>query len=317
MSFSHYKALSSLLVGLAALAEHQGAQAAAAQPLPGEPDVHDPSLWAGEGVLHVASTGPGLQRLRSSDGGKTWLRLPPVFSEANKPAWWTDAVPAHRGLDVWAPKLFQHRGRFWLMYSISTFGKNVSAIGLASALTPDAADWRDEGLVLKSQASDDFNAIDPDVLVAEDGRLWFSYGSFWGGIRLSQLDPQTLRPIGETVFVARHPAGIEAPTLIARGPWYYLFVSWDKCCQGVNSSYNIRVGRARTPTGPFLDKQGLDMMQGGGSLVEKGGARWKGPGHQDVFGDTLVRHAYDGLNQGKPRLRMSELKWTPEGWPAL
>ena len=77
--------------------------------------------------------------------------------------------------------------------------------------------------------------------------------------------------------------------LIRRGDWYYLFVSHGLCCRGVNSSYHIRVGRARQPNGPYRDQEGRDMMDGGGTLIEAGGPRWKGPGHQDVVGDLLVR----------------------------
>lgn len=307
---SAFKAAAILLVALAAC------ENAAATELLGDTAVHDPSLWIGGGVQYVFSTGPGLQRLRSVDG-QTWLRLAPVFNAANKPAWWDAAVPAHRGLDVWAPKLFQHRGRFWVMYSISTFGKNVSAIGLASAAAPDSTEWKDEGQVLRSEAGDNFNAIDPDVFIAADGRLWLSYGSFWDGIRLGELDANTLRPIGETSFIARHKSGIEAPTLMQRGAWFYLFVSWDKCCIGVNSSYNIRVGRAAAPTGPFVDQDGRAMLDGGGTLVERGGERWRGPGHQDVFGNTLARHAYDAQADGKSKLRLSELQWSADGWPSL
>lgn len=285
--------------------------------LQGDTHAHDPTLLIAQGTHHIFTTGKGLQRISSVDG-KTWQRQAPIFSEANKPAWWATAVPAHKGLDVWAPKLFKHAGRFWVMYSISTFGKNTSAIGLASAESPDASDWRDDGLVVASAAEDNFNAIDPDVLIdKKDGRLWFSYGSFWGGIRLSELDAKTLKPIGETQFIAHRKGGIEAPTLIKVGDWYYQFVSHDFCCRGVESSYNIRVGRAKSVWGPYLDKAGVGMMDGGGSLIEAGGSRWKGPGHQDVFGNTLVRHAYDAEDGGKPHLRIDELRWSADAWPSL
>ncbi|MFZ2987804.1 arabinan endo-1,5-alpha-L-arabinosidase, partial [Ideonella sp.] len=251
--------------------------------------------------------------------GRHWQRREPVFTSANRPAWWAQAVPAHAGIDVWAPKLFAHGGRFWVFYSISTFGKRHSAIGLASALTPDApsADWRDDGLVVASTDADDFNAIDPDVMQAADGRIWFSYGSFWGGIRLSQLDGQTLKPIGSTRFIAQHRPGIEAPTLIQRGAWYYLFVSHDFCCRGADSTYNVKVGRASQPEGPYLDAQGRALLDGGGTPVTASGPRWKGPGHQDVFGDTLVFHSYDAQDGGKPHLRSAPLQWSADGWPSL
>jgi len=284
--------------------------------LQGDTRAHDPTLLVGDGgVLHVFTTGPGIQRLRSTDGGKTWERQAPLLSAA--PAWWAEAVPEHKGLDVWAPKLFRHAGRTWVLYSISTFGKNRSAIGLASSADADATEWRDDGLIVQSQRGDDFNAIDPDVMRDRDGRLWMSYGSFWNGIRLTELDAKTLRPIGETRFIARNKPGIEAPTLLRRGDWVYLFVSHDFCCRGVQSTYNIRVGRARDVASPFVDRDGRPMLEGGGTLLEAGGPRWKGPGHQDAVGDILVRHAYDAEDGGKPHLRLSRLSWSMDGWPVI
>ncbi|MFN7724091.1 MAG: arabinan endo-1,5-alpha-L-arabinosidase [Rubrivivax sp.] len=286
--------------------------------LTGDTGAHDPTLWVGPSGWHVFSTGPGLQRLHSKDGVH-WVRREPIFSAANRPAWWKQTVPAHEGVDVWAPKLFQHNGRFWVMYSISTFGKRQSAIGLASATAPDApgADWRDDGLVVASTEQDNFNAIDPDVLQAADGRLWLSYGSFWGGIRASELDTRTLRPVGETRFIASHRPGIEAPTLVQRGDWFYLFVSHGYCCRGVDSTYNVKVGRARHPLGPFVDRDGRTLLDNGGTPVTSGGPRWKGPGHQDVFGDTLVFHSYDAQDGGKPHLRSAPLRWSADGWPSM
>lgn len=280
----------------------------------GDTAAHDPTLLIQGERWFVFTTGKGLQRLESSDAGKTWRRLAPVFSEP--PAWWAEAVPAHKGLDIWAPKLFVHRGRTWALYSISTFGKNRSAIGLASSDRPDG-DWRDEGLVVQSVASDNFNAIDPDLFADKDGRLWLSYGSFWDGLRLTELDAATLRPIGETRFIARRNAGPEAPTIVRHGDWIYLFASFDLCCRGVDSSYNIAVGRARSVQGPYLDRDGKALMADGGTQLLAGGARWKGPGHQDVAGDWLVHHAYDSERGGKPHLRIKRLSWSDDGWPVL
>ncbi|MBL8278445.1 MAG: arabinan endo-1,5-alpha-L-arabinosidase [Pelomonas sp.] len=284
----------------------------------GDTGAHDPTLLMQRDRWFVFTTGPGLQRLVSRDAGATWQRLPPVFTEA--PAWWAEAVPAHRGLDVWAPKLFEHHGRVWVLYSISTFGKNRSAIGLASAERPDGA-WRDEGLVVQSRAEDRFNAIDPDLFVERDGRLWLSYGSFWDGLRLTELSADTLRPIGPTRFIAQRKAGIEAPTIWRRGEWVYLLASYDLCCRGKDSTYNVRVGRARSVDGPFLDRDGQDLLTGGGTPLLAGGARWKGPGHQDVgsdaTGDWLVHHAYDSERGGKPHLRIKRIAWSADGWPSV
>ncbi|MGM9482372.1 arabinan endo-1,5-alpha-L-arabinosidase [Roseateles sp. NT4] len=281
----------------------------------GDTSAHDPTLLIQGERWFVFTTGKGLQRLESTDAGKTWRRLAPVFSEP--PAWWLDAVPEHKGLDVWAPKLFAHRGRIWALYSISTFGKNRSAIGLVSSDKADGAEWRDEGLVVQSRAEDNFNAIDPDLFADTDGKLWLSYGSFWGGIRLTELSADTLRPTGETKFIASRKGGIEAPTIARRGDWVYLFASYDLCCRGAASSYNIRVGRARSVQGPYLDRDGKDMMDAGGTPLLSGGTRWKGPGHQDVVGDWLVHHAYDSERGGKPHLRIKRLSWSDDGWPVI
>lgn len=280
----------------------------------GDTGAHDPTLLIQGEHWFVFTTGAGLQRLVSTDAGATWRRLAPVFSEA--PSWWAEAVPAHKGLDVWAPKLFEHRGRVWVLYSISTFGKNRSAIGLASAERPDGA-WRDEGLVVQSRAEDRFNAIDPDLFVERDGRLWLSYGSFWDGLRLTELSADTLRPLGTTRFIAQRKSGIEAPTIFRRGEWVYLMASYDLCCRGVDSTYNVRIGRARTVEGPFLDRDGHALLDGGGTPLLANGARWKGPGHQDVAGDWLVHHAYDSERAGKPHLRLKPLVWSADGWPRV
>ncbi|HEY4082479.1 MAG TPA: arabinan endo-1,5-alpha-L-arabinosidase [Burkholderiaceae bacterium] len=303
------------LVALLGLCPAARADAVDAVELQGDTGAHDPTLLIQGERWFVFTTGRGLQRLESDDAGKTWQRLAPVFSEA--PAWWADAVPDHKGLDVWAPKLFSYRGRIWALYSISTFGKNRSAIGLISSDKPDSSAWRDEGLVVQSTAADNFNAIDPDLFADTDGKLWLSYGSFWGGIRLTELNPETLRPVGETRFIARRKGGIEAPTIVRHGGWVYLFASFDLCCRGVNSSYNIRVGRARSIEGPFLDRSGRDMMDAGGTLLLSSGARWKGPGHQDVVGDWLVHHAYDAERGGRPQLRIKHLSWSIDDWPVI
>ncbi|MBW8843766.1 MAG: arabinan endo-1,5-alpha-L-arabinosidase [Burkholderiales bacterium] len=279
-----------------------------------EPGAHDPTLLIQGDRWFVFTTGRGLQRLESSDGGKTWRRLVPVFGET--PSWWAQAVPEHKGLDVWAPKVFELRGRVWALYSISSFGKNRSAIGLASSDKPDG-DWRDEGLVVQSAATDNFNAIDPDLFVDNDGKLWLSYGSFWGGIRLTELNADTLRPTGETRFIARRTQGIEAPTIARHGDWVYLFASYDLCCKGAESTYNIRVGRARSVEGPYVDRDGKALLDAGATPLLAGGARWKGPGHQDVVGDWLVHHAYDSERGGKPHLRIKRLSWTADGWPVI
>lgn len=309
------------LLALVALAipgaRARAAPAGAALPLAGpEAGVfaHDPTLIEDGGTWTLFFTGKGLQAARSTDGGRSWEPSRPVI--ADRPAWWDDTVPEHVTSDVWAPDAWTYRGRTYLAYAISTFGSNTSAIGLLSAAGP-AGPWRDEGLLVRSRARDDFNAIDPELALDEQGAPWLVYGSFWSGIQLQKLDPKRLRPVGARRKLASHPEGIEAPALLRHGEYFYLFVSLGRCCQGVASTYRIAVGRARSITGPYLDRRGVDLRKGGGEVVLQGDERWKGPGGQDVVGDALVYHAYDARDGGRPKLRISALQWDAEGWPGI
>jgi arabinan endo-1,5-alpha-L-arabinosidase len=146
-----------------------------------------------------------------------------------------------------------HNGRFLLYYSVSRFGRNTSAIALAANPTLDPADpdfrWTDEGIVIQSGTDDDFNAIDPAVVKTSDGKLWMSFGSFWSGIKLIQLDPQTGKRLApdSPIHSLAHYEAIEAPHIHEHGDYFYLFVNWDRCCRGVNSTYNAWAAADRSP----------------------------------------------------------------------
>jgi arabinan endo-1,5-alpha-L-arabinosidase len=96
-------------------------------------------------------------------------------------------------------------------------------------------------------------------------------------------------------------------------------MSWDRCCQGVDSTYNIRVARSANVTGPYTDKAGVAATQGGGTLLVQGDARWKGPGHNAILfrGSTAynVYHSYDANANGRVTLRIAEIAWDSDGWP--
>jgi arabinan endo-1,5-alpha-L-arabinosidase len=114
---------------------------------------------------------------------------------------------------------------------------------------------------------------------------------------------------------------IEAPFILHRGDYYYLFASFDQCCQGAESTYNVRVGRSKAITGPYVDRAGKPMMEGGGTLILSAYDRWHGPGHNGLYvdGDTvwMPYHAYDALQIGIPKLRIESIAWDAEGWPGL
>lgn len=216
---------------------------------------------------------------------------------------------------------------------MSTFGSNRSSIGLVINRTLDATSinyrWEDQGRVISSNATDDWNAIDPNIVLDEAGQPWLSFGSFWSGIKMRRIDAtsgklssqdQTLYSLARRPRSAELPGAIEAPAIVRRTGHFYLFVSFDFCCRGDKSTYNVRVGRSRRVTGPYLDRSGKAMTEGGGSLLIEGNARWRGPGHCAVLetkdGDKLVYHAYDAEWRGVSTLRISSLAWDNEGWPS-
>ena len=293
-----------------------------------DPDkVHDPStiIIAG-GVRRVFCTGPGVVLMREDRAGK-WVREGRVFAAGHFPPWQDEVVPGNRGY-LWAPDVMEIGGRFFLYYSVSTFGKNRSAIGLAIGRSIDPSSlewsWEDRGVVVASRTEDRFNAIDPAIFRDRvNGSLWMTFGSFWDGIHLIELDRVSgmrREPAELPVRLAFAPE-IEAPFLHQRGSDYYLFVNWGKCCRGVNSTYEIRVGRSRAVTGPYLDREGREMAQGGGTLLLSSEDRWVGPGHASIHvrdgSEWLVHHYYDRELRGRSRLRMVRLTWDVEGWPLV
>lgn len=295
------------------------------QTVKGDITAHDPTLMKAGKMYYRFVTGVGIPIACSSDR-VTWAACGRVFLA--KPAWTIQEVPGVA--ELWAPDIAFFNGKYHLYYSASTFGSNLSVIGLATTPTldqssPDYA-WQDEGLVVKSTFSDNFNAIDPNIVLDPQGQPWLAYGSFWSGIKLRRLDPQTGKPPqGDTEVIdlasrPEDPHAIEAAFILPRSGEFFLFVSFDQCCQGANSTYNIRVGRASAITGPYLDREGKKMLEGGGTLLLDGKTRWRGPGHNSILIDEgvtyLVYHAYDAEHAGTPVLHIEELLWDKQGWPA-
>ena len=291
--------------------------------------VHDPSIIKDGDTFYVFSTRAGVA-IRCSKDLVHWRLCGDVF--AHLPEWAVKDVPGVRGL--WAPDVSYFNGKFHLYYSVSTFGSNRSSIGLVTNETLDPASdkyrWVDQGKVLGSVAADDWNAIDPNVVVDEQAQPWLAFGSFWGGIKLRQLETatgrlssqdQNLYSLASRPRSSTLPGAIEAPHIIRKNNYYYLFVSFDFCCRGKDSTYNIRVGRAPRVTGPYIDRSGKPMTEGGGTLVIEGDGRWAGPGHCSILqqkdGDRLVYHAYDKDWRGVATLRIASIRWDAAGWPTI
>nr|WP_243735258.1 glycoside hydrolase family 43 protein [Paenibacillus turpanensis] len=282
--------------------------------LSGDFVAHDPSIIQVGSTWHVFSTGQGIQR-HSSTNGTNWTRGSQVFAQPL--SWWKQQVPNQATNDIWAPDIKYFNGRYWLYYSVSSFGSNTSAIGLASATNLNGP-WRDDGLVVKSTSANNYNAIDPDLFIDPQGNPWLSFGSFWSGLKLTRLDASTMKPTGALHSIATRPStAIEAPAITYRNGYYYLFASIDRCCQGVNSTYKMIYGRSTSITGPYVDKNGVSLMNGGGTILDSGNSRWKGPGGQDVLGTSLIiRHAYDADDNGTPKFLINDLLWDSSGWPS-
>lgn len=317
---------------LAVASSAQGLERTAPEVLALEGDispVHDPAIIREGATYYLFASNRFEEKLVPmfcSPDLRRWTLCGNVFDHV--PDWAMQEVPGARG--IWAPDISFAGGRYRLYYSVSTFGKNQSVIGLATNRTLDprspAYAWLDEGKVVGSTPEDDWNAIDPNLAMDEKGRPWLAWGSFWGGIKMRRVEPKT----GKLSVSDRklhslasrrplRPPAIEAPFIVRRNGYFYLFVSFDLCCRGKDSTYRIMVGRARKITGPYRDKEGKPMLEGGGSLLLEGTEAWRGPGHQAVLSaanaDWLVFHAYDGT-AGRPTLQISTMVWE-DGWPRV
>ncbi len=272
----------------------------------------------------VFYTGRGVPSYHSKDLVK-WERGPAVFKTA--PAWIATTVPGNRRIECWAPDIMKVGDRYLLYYAVSTMGSMTSAIGLATNPTLDPTDpayhWTDEGAVVRTKDGDNYNAIDPCIFQDTDGALWLTFGSYWTGIKLIQLDPKTGKRLASNpeVYPLAYSDSIEASYLCKHDDYYYLFVNWGSCCAGPKSTYNIRIGRSQTITGPYLDKAGVDMMNRGGSVfLATTNGPLIGPGHAGTFtadGKTWFSSDFEGdlhMN-GKATLAIMPLRWNPDGWP--
>jgi len=288
--------------------------------LTGNLGAHDPTIIQEGSTWWVLSTGPGIQ-LKSSPDGLAWTQAGQIF--ASELPWWRTYAPTMGLNDVWAPDIHYYQGRYWCYYCVSEFGTNNSAIGLTSCSSIAVGDWRDDGLVLSSESgAQSYNALDPDLCFDAAGQPWLVFGSYFDGIHVVPVDPATMKTTGSMSSLAARPNGIEASNIILHGGSYYLFVSIDTCCEGVNSTYKIAVGRSAAITGPYVDETGAAMLAGAATVLDSSGPRWKGPGGQSVDQDSagtwiIAYHAYDAENNGNPTLQISDLYWGADGWPTF
>lgn len=278
-----------------------------AMALDGEPYIHDPStIMECDGKFYTYGTGGG--GLMSDDG---WT-------------WRGGAVRPGGGL---APDAIKIGDRYYLAYASKgggLAGGHAGAINTmwTKTLDPKSPDFgfHDDTVVASTDGIEDCDAIDPAFLLdPTDGRLWLTYGTYFGFIRIVELDPKTCKriPDNQPVNIA---IDCEASALMYRDGWYYLLGTHGTCCSGANSTYNIRVGRSRKVTGPFLDNMGMDMLRGGGKLVVAASGHFVGPGHFGLLdlGDGVQKfscHYEADLDRGgRSVLDIRPLLWK-DGWP--
>lgn len=299
-------------------------------PVTGDIDgVHDPSMVrAPDGTYLLYSTGNYLEirtsrdRLHFALQGSVWPKGAP----------WTQPFtsPTDRSA-LWAPDISYHSAPggqgslFYLYYAASSFGSRNSAIFLATSKTGLPGSFTNRGKVWQTTESDDYNAIDPNLLVDSSG-WWLTFGSFWSGIKMVRLDPRTGKPdaahkkLWSLATRSRSVEGaIEAPYVVRHDQYYYLFSAFDFCCRGLSSTYRTMVGRSTSVTGPYLDRQGRKLIDGGGTEVMASHGTIVGPGHPAVLHDgadwLLIYHYYfSDATPATGRLAINRLAWVG-GWP--
>lgn len=317
------RALTAVLALVAVLAA--AAPAAAQYPNPrfavGDALTHDPSIVVrGVTPRYVLFSTHGHTRI--STDRTAWAPTQGVAA----PGW---TSPYGNG-DLWAPDGTFEDGRYWLYYTAATASGGSSAIGLMTSTTAEPGSWVDRGMVLDANGSSPYTAIDPDLLVAPDGRWWLTFGNGSRGVHVVELDPATgkVKSGATPVKVASvGGGGITAPSLYYRDGSYYLFAAYGSCCPplvgATPPTSSIRVGKAASPTGPYVDHTGTGLLSGGGRTVLSTHGDYVGPGGPNPIRDSrdeadlLVYHYYDRRLNYTSFLGINYLGWDTGGWPYL
>lgn len=304
--------------------------------------VHDPSQLVevnNELVLFASAVEWSTYKFGTND----WqLKGDNIYANGS-PSW-------YNGTNLWAPSVIKINSNKLRLYhsAVSDEDTHQSKIGFATVNTSTSnfTFTPSSDYVVESQNTEQPFAIDPAVFEDDLERLWLVYGSHAKGIWMVELDETTgllkENPTNKTwditddrfIEIANYGGQLDENNIEAAyiynhpsNSYYYLFVNWDVCCSGINSTYNIRVGRSDQPTGPFVDKNGVDLKAGGGTLFLDangeivGNDRFKGPGHSGIYQHSdgkyyFSHHFYDANNNGEPSLAIWNLSWVDD-WPIL
>ena len=296
---------------LAGLCLALGLNSASAIELAGLKNAHDPGTITKDADTYFNfTTGTGIWYSTSKDL-TTWSGGPgPVFT--TYPAWIKNKIPNFSG-SFWAPDVIRMNGYYYLYYSVSTFGTSSSAIGVARTASLKTPNWVDLGIVVESfGGAGEINAIDPAMFRDHDGKVYMSYGSFFGGIGLAEINQSTGKLAGSvsTIFGGGH-RDIEAPYITRDGNYYYLWVNRGACCKGSNSTYYVQVQRATNIRGPYTETRTVLPLTDG---------KYHGPGHIGLLKQDgcqfVSTHYYDRYDNGNAKLDIQRMTYS-NGWPVL
>lgn len=287
---------------------------------------HDPTVLRHEDGYALMSTN-NMLLMMSSEDGLHWKNNSKLMTSIPS---WLKTVTNNKVEDIWAPDLFYFGGKYRVYYTGSAFGKNTSGIGFlaSTSIVPGSSgySWSDNGEVVRSGSGNNYNAIDADVVEDASGNHWMVFGSWWDGIRLVRLDESSGKQStsDKTVYklASRGGSGIEGPSLIEHNGKYFLFTAWDVCCKMGNelsaNTYKTAMGRADAITGPYVDRSGKALTNGGGTILLQRYGRYYGPGGGEAFKDLnrlrFVHHYYDSTRSGAPTLHIRDLVFTDDNW---
>lgn len=293
--------------------------------LSGDTFAHDPTMIEAEGVFYRFWTGDYIPSATSTDL-TDWSNGPTVYANGF-PSWvdtWRAEHPGNTFNFPWAPDVSVFNGRYHIYSSFSAFfGDNISCITHLTTSDIAGGDWVDHGPVVCTEGNEPYNAIDADVGLDADDNPFLAFGSFWDGIQLIRLEADGSRSGAEMTNIARADE-IEAPVLFRRCGYHYLFVTWGLCCPGEGRSisqltYRVAVGRSTNIEGPYVDREGRAMLDGGGTLLIEGDhVEWAAAGHSDILvTGNRIYHLYHAYRQsdGGAQLRIVDLPFDDEGWP--
>ncbi|HRZ98682.1 MAG TPA: arabinan endo-1,5-alpha-L-arabinosidase [Paludibacter sp.] len=292
--------------------------------LKGDLFVHDPVMIRQDSLYYVFSTGNGVS-IKTSTDRINWKKSGRVFQQPL--AWWKTDIPEQDG-HIWAPDIHYRDGKYHLYYSVSAWMNFNSSIGYATNKTLNPNDknykWEDHGKVIDFRnGGEGVNCIDPQTFVDDNGRVWLFYGSYKSGLRLTELNKKTGKlnnELSPKLYTLTTTLG-EGVFVIKADGWYYIFASRGRCCSGLESTYQVVMGRSRKIEGPYLNKKGESWVDNHYTLFLEGNYDEPGRGHNGFFteNDTtfIVYHAYTRSAEGKSLLNIKPVYLDNNGWPTL